>query len=288
MSVTRSTPPAIQHKPSGLAKQCLAEVLGTFIMIFFGLGAVHAAVITGAQVGVWQVAIVWGIGIALAIYATSAVSGAHLNPAITLTLAAYRGFPWRKVVPYMLAQLVGAALAAAVLFALFHNLIAAFETARGLVHGGPGSELSAMVYGEYFPNPAMLAMTPALAAVTMPLAMLAEIVGTALLAFIVFALTDERNTGRPAHHLAPLYIGLTISLLISILAPISQACFNPARDFGPRLVAYLAGWGSVAIPGPHGGFFTVYILSPCLGALIGGAVYQFILRRAFPPEASVR
>ena len=281
MSVTRPTPPIFDN---ALVRQCLAEVLGTFLLVFFGIGSVHAAVITGAQVGLWQVAIVWGIGIALAIYATSAVSGAHLNPAITLALATYRGFPWRRVAPYMLAQLVGAVLAAAVLYGLFHNLIAAFEASKGLARGGVGSELSAMVYGEYFPNPAMLAATPALRAVSLPLAMFAELLGTALLAFVVFALTDERNPGRPASYLAPPCIGLTVSLLISILAPISQAGFNPARDFGPRLVAFIAGWGSVAIPGPHGGFFTVYILSPCLGALLGGAVYQYLLRWAFPPE----
>jgi glycerol uptake facilitator protein len=254
------------------------------LLVFFGIGSVHAAVITGAQVGLWQVAIVWGIGIALTIYTTSAVSGAHLNPSITLALAAYRGFPWRKVVPYILAQLIGAVLAAVVLYGIFHNLIATFETAKGLLRGGAGSEQSAMVHGEYFPNPAMVASTPALAAVTMPLAMLAEMVGTALLAMMVFAVTDERNPGRPASNLAPLFIGLTVSLLISILAPISQAGFNPARDFGPRLVAYMAGWGSVAIPGPHGGFFTVYILAPIVGALLGGALYQFMLRPAFPSE----
>jgi glycerol uptake facilitator protein len=267
-----------------LLPQCLAEVLGTFLLVFFGIGSVHAAVITGAQMGIWQVAIVWGIGIALAIYVTSAISGAHLNPAITLALATYRGFPWRSVVPYMLAQLLGAVLAAAVLYGIFHNLIAAFEAARGLLRGGAGSELSAMVYGDYFPNPAMVAATPILTAVTLPLAMLVEMVGTALLALVIFAVTDPCNAGRPAPYLAPLCIGLTISLLISILAPISQAGFNPARDFGPRLVAYFAGWKSVAIPGPHGGFFTVYILSPCLGSLLGGAIYQFILRRAFPAD----
>ena len=265
-----------------LWRQCLGEVFGTFILVFFGIGSVHAAVITGAQMGIWQVAIVWGIGIALAIYATSAISGAHLNPAITLALAAFRGFPWRKVLPYLLAQLAGALLAALILYGLFHNLIAAFEAAKTLTRGGNGSELSAMVYGEYFPNPAMIASTPALQAVTLPLAMLAECLGTAMLAFVVFAVTDTRNADRPPALLAPLCIGLTVSLLISFLAPISQAGFNPARDFGPRLVAFLAGWGSVAIPGPHGGFFTVYILSPVIGALIGGGCYQHILHRAMP------
>ena len=258
--------------------------MGTFLLVFFGIGAVHAAVITGAQVGLWQVAIVWGIGVALAIYATSAISGAHLNPALTLALAAYRGFPWRKVVPYMLAQLLGAVLAAAVMYGLYHHLIADFELAKGLHRGGPGSELSAMVYGDYFPNPSLVASAPALAAVSLPLALCAELVGTAMLAFVVFAVTDEHNPGRPVNYLAPACIGLTASIVVSIVAPISQAGLNPARDFGPRIIAYCAGWGSVAIPGPHGGCFTVYILAPMIGALLGGGVYQCLLRRLFSPD----
>ncbi|MEN6347010.1 MAG: MIP/aquaporin family protein [Armatimonadia bacterium] len=269
-----------------LVRQCSAEVLGTFILVFFGVGSVHVAVLTGAQVGLWQVAIVWGVGIALAIYATGAISGAHLNPAVTLALATYRGFPWRKVVPYVLAQLLGAVLAGVLLYGMFHGVISGFEASKGLVRGEAGSELSAMVYGEYFPHPAMVLSVPGLRTVTMPLAMAAEALGTAFLVFVILAVTDERNTGRPASHLAPLFIGLTVSALISLLAPISQAGFNPARDFGPRIVAYLAGWRSIAIPGPEGGFFTVYVLGPCLGALVGGAAYQCILRRAMPSQDS--
>jgi glycerol uptake facilitator protein len=267
-----------------LLRQCVAEMVGTFMLVLIGVGVVHTAVLTGAQAGLWQVAIVWGIGVALAIFATGAVSGAHLNPAVTIAVAAWRGFPWRNVVPYILAQLMGAILAALLLHAVFGGVLAAFESAHGLVRGGPGSDLSAMTYGQYFPNPAMLGSTPSLSAVTMPVAALAEIVGTAFLAFVIFAVTDCRNTGRPAATLAPVMIGLTVAILISIFAPISQGSFNPARDLGPRLVAYVAGWGSVAIPGPHGGWFAVYIVAPIIGALLGGAVYQCILRPTMPAE----
>ena len=260
-----------------LWRQCLAEVVGTFILVFFGVGVVNTAVITGAQAGLWQVAVVWGIGIAVAIYATASTSGAHLNPAVTVALAAFRRFPWRNVLPYILAQLIGAILASAVLYAIFAGPIATFEAAHHIVRGAAGSELSAMVFGQYFPNPAMLATTPALAAVTLPLAMLAEGIGTALLVFVIFTVTDEQNEGRPPAYLAPVFIGFTVSMLISILAPISQAGFNPARDFGPRIIAWLAGWGTVAIPGPHGEFFTVYILAPVLGGLLGGIAYKYLL-----------
>jgi glycerol uptake facilitator protein len=118
--------------------------------------------------------------------------------------------------------------------------------------------------------------------------MAAEGFGTALLVFFIFALTDTRNRNRPDGTLFALFIGLTISILIAVIAPLTQAGFNPARDFGPRLFAYWAGWGAVAIPGPRGGFFLVYILAPILGGLIGGALYDKALRsrRSGPLPAS--
>jgi glycerol uptake facilitator protein len=118
-------------------------------------------------------------------------------------------------------------------------------------------------------------------AVTHAGAMLGEGIGTAFLAFFVFAVTDPRNAGRPGSRLVPLLIGLTLAIVISVIAPLTQAGLNPARDFGPRLFAYFAGWGAIAIPGPRGGFFTVYILAPILGALAGAAAYQYLIRPAF-------
>lgn len=261
---------------TSIRRECVAEMVGTYILVFFGVGSVHAAVLTGAHSGLWQVAVVWGVAISLAIYATSAVSGAHINPAITVAFARYRGFPPRKVLPYIVAQLSGAFLGAATLYGLFHGAIRAFEKANGIVRGLPGSELSAMVFGEYFPNPAIIGIG-ACAQVTHLQAMLAEAIGTAFLAFFVFAVTDVANPGRPRDWLAAPFIGLTVSILISVIAPLTQGGFNPARDFGPRLVALIAGWGRIAIPGPRNGFLTVYILAPLIGALVGGAVYDKLL-----------
>src|SRR6478609_6755068 len=99
--------------PPSLAARCFAELIGTFILVFFGCGAVHAAVLTGAQSGLWQVAIVWGIAIMLAIYTIGGISGCHINPAITLAFASWRPFERAAVLPYIGAQLVGAMLAAA-------------------------------------------------------------------------------------------------------------------------------------------------------------------------------
>jgi glycerol uptake facilitator protein len=132
------------------------EFLGTFVLVFFGVGVVNAAVVTGAQVGLWQVAVVWAIGVSLAIYASASLSGAHLNPAITVANVVYDRFPIARGVVYVVAQLGGAMVASIVLYALFGEAILEFERRHGLLRGGPGSELSAMVFGEYFPNPAVL------------------------------------------------------------------------------------------------------------------------------------
>jgi glycerol uptake facilitator protein len=250
---------------------------GTFVLVFFGTGVVHAAVLTGAQQGLWQVAVVWGVAVSLAIYATGAISGAHINPAITVALMILRGFPARKVPAYIVSQLLGAVLASAVLFAMYSNVIREFESTRGIVRGAPGSELSAMVYGEYFPNPDVARSRHwSDASVGHVQAMMAEAVGTAFLAFFVFAVTDTHNASGPGRRLLPLCIGLAVSIVISVVAPLTQAGLNPARDFGPRLFAYFAGWGAIAIPGPRGGFLTVYVLSPIFGAALGGAVYQVL------------
>ncbi len=259
-----------------LSRKCAAETVGTFILVFFGAGAVHAAVLTGAQQGLWQVAVVWGVAISLAIYATGALSGAHMNPAMTVSFAVFRGFPWRQVPAYVLSQLFGAFLAAGILYSLFSGILVQFESAHGIVRGAAGSELSAMVYGEYFPNPSVAASLPWMAeAVGLSHAMLAEAIGTAFLAFFVFAVTDARNQSAPGRRLAPIFIGLAVSIIISVVAPLTQAGLNPARDFGPRLFACFVGWGSVAIPGPRGGFLTVYILSPLMGGVAGAAAYHY-------------
>jgi glycerol uptake facilitator protein len=269
-----------------LPARCFAEVLGTFLLVFFGCGAVHAAVLTDAQSGLWQVAIVWGVVIMVAVYTIGAISGAHINPAITAAMTMWRGFPIRDAAAYIVSQVLGAFLAAAVLYGLFAPHLAAREKELVLTRGQPGSELTAMCYGEYFPSPGTWEKTwrdtesvPAETLVPMSAAFLAEVIGTLILALVVFACTDAANTGRPPPGTAPVFIGLTVAILISVIAPLTQACFNPARDFGPRLFAYFAGWGDIAIPGPGGGlpFLTVYIVAPTLGAILGGGLYTRML-----------
>lgn len=283
------------ERDPGLTACCLAEVLGTCLLVFIGCGVGHAAVLTGAQSGLWQVAVVWGVAVTLAIYVVAGISGAHINPAMTMAFAFWGHFPWRRVPAYVGSQVAGAIVAATLLYVLYGPQLAEKERVLGVSRGGPGSELTAMCYGEYFPNPGSL-VTPEGqydagrrqafdALVPESTAFLAEMLGTLVLALVVFAVIDPRNREAPQANLAPVFIGLTVAVLISVIAPLTQACFNPARDFGPRLVTWFAGWGGIAIPGPRGGFVTVYMLAPTLGAVLGGGIYRAVRRTAFPVSA---
>jgi len=255
----------------------VGESLGTFLLVFFGCGSVATAVLTGAQVGIFQVAIVWGVGIATAIYLTGSLSGAHLNPAVTIALAAWNGFPWRNVPRYIFAQFAGAIIASAVLFAMYHGTLVAYETAHHIVRGAPGSEATAMIFGEFFPNPGGKPFTDEIRLrVTHPAAFGIEFVGTAILMLVILGVTDSRNASRP-QILTAATIGLTVTILISLLGPLTMAAFNPARDLGPRLFSSLVGWGSVPFNANGVGWLTVYVIAPVGGALAGGAIYRGFL-----------
>jgi glycerol uptake facilitator protein len=258
----------------------VGEFLGTFILVFFGCGAVAASVTTGAQSGVFQVAIVWGIAVTLAIHATAAMGGAHLNPAVTVGLAVHRGFPWARVAPYVLIQMLGAFVAAAVVYVFFADALAVHEAAAGVIRGTPGSEASAMVFGEFFPSPGGKPLSQAAAIVTHGRAFGIEVIATSVLMLVILSMTDETNQERPTH-LAPTFIGLTVALLISLCGPLTMACFNPARDLGPRVFSSLAGWGSVPFATNGMGWLTVYVVAPTLGAVLGGFVHRFFLKPGY-------
>jgi glycerol uptake facilitator protein len=261
---------------SDLKISFIGELLGTFLLTFFGCGAVATTALFGAHSGLFQIAGIWGIGVTLAIYASRHLSCAHLNPAVTLAMFLSGRMIPRKLPVYLIAQFLGAFLAGLVLLIVFNSSLTHYESYNHIVRGAPESIKTAMMFGEYFPNPSAPQATGPISWYS---AMGVEALGTFILVTIIFLMTEDCNVGRPSSDIAPIFIGLAVMALISILAPLTQAGFNPARDFGPRLVAYLAGWGRMAIPGPQGGFFTVYILGP----LVGGAASALIFRGLLQP-----
>lgn len=257
-------------------KGFLGEFLGTFILTLFGCSSVAVAVLFGEYVSIFQIGIVWGLGVTLAIFLTRNICCAHLNPAVTISMVVAGRMNVKGMPAYLLAQFLGAILAGFVLYGLFSASIATYESAHEIVRGTAASVDTARMFGEFYPNPG----DAAVATVSFPLAFAAEAFGTFLLVLFIFALTEDCNVGRPSETLQPLFIGLTVSSIIFFIAPLTQAGLNPARDFGPRLVAYLMGWGSAALPDAVCGWFWVYILAP----VVGGCLAAFFFKYVVEPE----
>ena len=169
---------------------------------------------------------------------------------------------------------------------LFGPFIAYFEAALGPARGEPGSQLSAMVFTDYFPHPTAYGTgEPGRALISPFRALAVEAFGTGVLVLMIFSLVDRHNAAISAKHLAPFFIGFTVAVLIGMFAPLTQAGWNPARDFGPRIVAYFAGWGGIAIPGPSSGFW-IYIAGPLIGGTIGASIHEFLLRPLMKEQAN--
>ena len=253
-------------------KGFIGEMLGTFILTLFGCRSVVVAVLFGEDNSIFQIGLVWGIGVTLAIFLTRHICNAHLNPAVSVAMVVAGRMKAKMLPGYLLAQIAGGIMAGAMLYILFGPSIEQYELTHEIVRGTTASVDTARMFGEFYPNPG-----DAIATVSLPLAMLAEGFGTMMLALFIFGLTEDCNVGKPSSDLQPLFIGLTVSSIIFFVAPLTQAGLNPARDFGPRVVAWLMGWGSAALPDAVGGWFWVYILAPILGGTIAALLFKYIL-----------
>ncbi|UYU31730.1 MIP/aquaporin family protein [Siccibacter colletis] len=259
-----------------LKGQCIAEFLGTGLLIFFGVGCVAALKVAGAAFGQWEISIIWGLGVAMAIYLTAGVSGAHLNPAVTIALWLFVGFDKRKVVPFIIAQFAGAFCAAALVYGLYYNLFYDYELTHQMVRGSVESLELAGIFSTY-PNP-LLNFGQAFAV---------EMVITAVLMGVILALNDNGN-GLPRGPMAPLLVGLLIAIIGGAMGPLTGFAMNPARDLGPKTFAWLAGWGNVAFTGGRDiPYFLVPLFGPVVGAALGAFGYRKLIGRHLPSAEQV-
>lgn len=252
----------------GTLREGAAEFLGTFLILVFGTASVAQKVLSGGDLGsALSIHLSWGLGVTFGIYASAGVSGAHLNPAVTLAFAALRGFPWRKVPAYVLAQTLGAFTGAAVTLVTYREAFSAFD---GGVRHVTGEKATAGIFATY-PQPFL----------SIPGGFVDQVVGTALLLLVIFALGDRRNAG-PASG-GPVLVGAIVVAIGMTFGMNAGYAINPARDLGPRVLTALAGWGGeVFTAGGH--WWWVPIVAPCLGAVLGGFAYDRLVGRHHPPE----
>jgi MIP family channel proteins len=257
---------------NALSRELLAEFFGTFILIVFGVGVVAQVVLSkGAAGSTLSINIAWGLAVTMGCYVAAGVTGAHLNPAVTLALAVHRRFPWNKVLPYSLAQLAGAFIASAVVFVTYHEALNAFDSGIRQVVGPQGT---AGIWATY-PQP-FLSVFPG--------GFIDQVVGTALLVGVIFAITDTRNSPAPAG-LAPVVVGLLVLLIGATYGFNSGYAINPARDLGPRLFTFVAGWGGDVFRAGNG-WWWVPIVAPCVGGVVGGWAYDFFVGSRFAASAA--
>jgi len=250
-----------------LTAELMAEFIGTMVLVMFGNGVVAMVVLFGTGApgeivhgGFTNITLGWGLAVTMGCYIAGKISGAHLNPAVTVALAVYRGFPWRKVLPYSIAQIAGAFVAAAI---VFWNYLPAFRATD------PNFDHTAGVFTTFPQFPALVSA-----------GLLDQTIGTALLLLMVMAITDERNQ-PPGANLTPVLIGAIVVAIGMSFGGLHGYAINPARDFGPRLFTAVAGFKNNGLT-DGAPVFWVPIVGPILGGIIGGAVYDFGVRRFLP------
>jgi glycerol uptake facilitator protein len=235
----------------------------------------------------------WALAVVFAVYVTGGITGAHINPAITLGAAIRRQLPWNKVPGYWVAQVLGCFVGAALVFLVYNNAINSFDQvghcvgATGACHQiVKGTAASKGTYSTFATFPA-----PYFHNFLGPL--IDQIVGTFFLALFVWAITDEFNM-PVGSNMAPFMVGMVVMAVGISFGANAGYAINPARDFGPRIFAWIAGWGSQAMPGNYGNvndYFWIPIVGPLIGAALASFLYDLgirdILRARKPPEPGV-
>ncbi len=253
-----------KHNTAGqkTLRAVLGEIIGTFMMCFFGIGAVANATlgVSGAFGGPFQVGMVWGVTIAIAIYVTRNLSCAHFNPAVTFAMCVSKRMEWKEFPVYVIAQFIGAIIAGLLLWALF---------GESCLAAGSSVDWSS-IWAERYPNGVEVA--PAFVGA------LAEGVGVFVLVFVIFSMTEDSNLGRPDNNLFPLFIGLTVTIIICVVGPITDAGLNPARDMGPRIVAAIFGMQDV-MSGDALATLCVYVVGPLVGAGLAAFFWTALIER---------
>ncbi|GCE19999.1 MIP/aquaporin family protein [Dictyobacter kobayashii] len=266
--------PVVSQTPAlaGTLGECVAEFFGTMVLLLFGDGCVASFALfnnLGPNGGPtlptpfanqWILIVFgWGFAVMLGIYVAGAISGAHLNPAVTLGFASRGKFPWNKVLPYMGSQVLGAFIAAAILFFVYKGAI---DHAVGLA-AAKGGTITSEVGGVFYTSPKAFVGTFG--------AFCDEFVGTALLVGLIFAIVDARNQPVQAN-LNPMIIGFLIVAIGASFGLNTGYAINPARDFGPRLwIALVDGGRSL------NSYTWIPIVAPLLGGVAGAYIYDFTI-----------
>ncbi|XP_074542273.1 aquaporin-10b isoform X2 [Halichoeres trimaculatus] len=255
-----------------LVRECLAECLGVYVLILFGCGSVAQVTTTEDKKGQYlSINLGFALGVTLGIFVSRGVSGAHLNPAVSLSLCVLGRHPWIKLPFYVFFQMLGAFLAAATVALQYYDAIRAYSGGELTV---TGPTATAGIFSTY-PSDYLSVWG----------GIVDQVIGTAALLLCVLALGDKRNTSIP-DSVQPVLVGAVVLVIGISMGSNSGYALNPARDLGPRLFTYIAGWG-LEVFTAGGGWWWVPIVAPCMGALLGTLMYELMIEAHHPQSSSV-
>ncbi|WAI11509.1 MAG: aquaporin family protein [Buchnera aphidicola (Macrosiphum albifrons)] len=257
---------------NNIIKKCFVEFFGTGLVIFFGIGSLAASRLTNINLNQFEISCMWGFGVSISIYFSSSISGAHLNPAITIFFWLFAKFNKRKVLPYIISQIFGSFFFTTLIYYLYKNLLLSFEMKNHIIRGTYESLNLASIFCVY-PNYNNSFIYD----------FIIEIFSTALFMIILLEF-NNRNNNYFSHNrsIVPILIGLLVCMINLVINPLNNITLNPARDLGPKIFLSLTGWGVLAFTGGNNNilYCLIPIIGPILGTNLGGWIHKILINNS--------
>ncbi|XP_072316684.1 aquaporin-10a [Eucyclogobius newberryi] len=261
------TQPRFTRVGSALLRECMAEFLGTFVLLLFGCSAAAQVKTSRETKGQFlSVNMSFSVGVMSAMYLTKGISGAHLNPAVSLSFCVVGHVPWSRLLPYSLSQLLGAYVASALVYLVYYDAIMDFSGGVLTVYGPNETASIFATYPSEF--------------ITLGRSFLDQVVGTGMLLLCILCLGEKRNTPAPDQLIPPIVAVIVLGISMSMSANCGAA-INPARDLGPRLFSLTAGWGTEVFT-CYNYWFWVPLVAPLIGGVLGALIYLLFIEWQLP------
>jgi len=255
-----------------ILKQCFVEFIGTGLIIFFGVNSFAISKLTNFHLNYYQISFIWGLGVSIAMYFSFSISGAHLNPAITIFLWLSSQFNKKKVIPYIISQISGTFFFSIIIYFIYYDSLNLLEHKYNIIRGTKESLKLASIFC-FFPNDNFNFISD----------FILEIFFCTIFIIILMKI-NEKNIFFPSYNFVnPIFIGILIMIINLLSSSYNNITLNPARDLGPRIFLSLIGWGKLAFTGGNNNLFYPYFLiptfAPILGINFGGWIYIIYIKK---------
>lgn len=252
-----------------ILQQCIVEFLGTGLIIFFGIGCLATSKLTNFHFNQYEMSIIWGCAVSFSIYLSISISGAHLNPAITIFFCVFYKFNKKKVIPYIFSQTLGAFFFTTIIYYIYYDLFIFFEYQHHIIRGTEDSLQLAKIFCIY-PEKNYIFIND----------FLMKIIIAIIFIIALMRINDKKNFAIQKKFI-PCLIGILVTIINISLGSLSNIALNPAHDLGPRIFLSLIGWGRIAFTGLSNSnfpYFLIPTITPILGINLGGWIYKKFIK----------